>query len=418
MSVDNCAKGYRWQEAVDFVLQHAWIYADHANDFFAREHTRAALDDLFPVRYNIDDLIDMVHSLEHVSGESRTLEFLRRCADLSLVHAPVPDGIIQDVAGQRPLMKAKKSHEVDRLAPFIVALARDLDIRRLVDVGAGQGYLDFELLDLLDDPKYSVTAVEHDPVQLRGIVNRQPRPRNINVIPCSVNHETRLESFESLIHDNSYILYSLHACGSLSDDMIRLFSLSNRARALVNVGCCYNRISSPFSFPLSNLLKSTNLSLNDTLKMAACQAPRRWFWQREDTHAFHEKNYFRAVLQVLLNSLYGTGERIEIGRLRPRHCGTFASYARAAFAKIGRMEDLGAVDLARVEAEFRPLEDRLALFWTLKAALGQVVESLILFDRYQYMIEQLGDSASVKLVPLFDMQFSPRRLAVVCIRKK
>ena len=59
------------------------------------------------------------------------------------------------------------------------------------------------------------------------------------------------------------VLAGLHTCGDLSATMLRMFSLSSKIVGLVNVGCCYmkltcasNHSSTPIGYPVSRAVMS------------------------------------------------------------------------------------------------------------------------------------------------------------------
>jgi len=54
-----------------------------------------------------------------------------------------------------------------------------------------------------------------------------------------------------------------------------------------------------------------------------------------------------------------------------------------------------------------------ALFWALRAQLAEVVESIVLLDRWMYMHECGFTTAAV---PLFDPTISPRNIALIAAR--
>lgn len=51
-------------------------------------------------------------------------------------------------------------------------------------------------------------------------------------------------------------------------------------------------------------------------------------------------------------------------------------------------------------------------FWSLRAALGPLVETYILLDRFLFLQEQ-GNSLEALLFPLFDPTISPRNVVIV-----
>lgn len=58
------------------------------------------------------------------------------------------------------------------------------------------------------------------------------------------------------------------------------------------------------------------------------------------------------------------------------------------------------------------LQELVGPFWSLRAALGPVVETYILLDRLLFLQEQ-GNSVEALLVPIFDPILSPRNMAII-----
>ncbi|KAI9363958.1 methyltransferase domain-containing protein [Zopfochytrium polystomum] len=187
-------------------------------------------------------------------------------------------------------MSPKKQLEVQVLAGLVHSVAEEFGIDLVMDLGAGQGYLDSVLCY-----QYGkiVIGVDDDQVQTCGAKRRSnrlleqygmtktraamsltaPHPSGLNVPENGANascgrmfHINRrvshAESFASLLSEvvptmeasmetaNAYnsklkegwLLCGLHSCGDLSVAAIRHF-LESDARALVLVSCCYNKLS-------------------------------------------------------------------------------------------------------------------------------------------------------------------------------
>jgi len=83
-------------------------------------------------------------------------------------------------------------------------------------------------------------------------------------------------------------------------------------------------------------------------------------------------------------------------------------YLEKAGEKLGvRLEDAG-----------KPVPEGLAfqieVLYVLRCLMGPVVESLIILDRFLYLVEECGDAASVKAINLFDQNTgSGRNVALV-----
>jgi hypothetical protein len=152
--------------------------------------------------------------------------------------------------------------------------------------------------------------------------------KSLNELLTAIHHNGR-ESTETSKDRNHtkntisvpWLLCGLHTCGDLGSSSLRLFTEGD-ARALVNVGCCYNLLTEEESnsitiktnydksgFPLSHWLRSSMSSAKDgtliglTGRHLACQAPSRWLSQVDTVKTAFERNYYRALLQVSIQSL-------------------------------------------------------------------------------------------------------------------
>ncbi|KAG6336264.1 hypothetical protein ID866_2818 [Astraeus odoratus] len=301
----------------------------------------------------------------------RELQLSREPACISMPDRPQP-GATHPTRGRSPSsfgMSPKKEHEVARMSSFIrVHLGRDArgqNVRHVVDVGSGQGYLSRALqaqglhVLALDSSESQTTGANKwrmkdalrktheerrlNPQKDTGCGNSSAdAPRTpTNPEPddkASLTHRTvhiQPGSLEAAISDwlltefpdgspfsrrpIPILLVALHACGSLTIDILRTF-LSQRRKiedevlaspawephSLVVVGCCYNLIC-PSDFPLSKSLLT--LSPRPTLPIAALhlatQAPSHWFRTEravKDTRLAVRKVVYRALLQPVLQT--------------------------------------------------------------------------------------------------------------------
>jgi hypothetical protein len=379
----------------------------------------------------------------------------------------------------------KKLHEVLRMAPFVHSKIQEL-IRReaakglaadvvVVDIGAGQGYLTCELAATYG---YRCVAVERDGVQQHGAIRRSSlavgsgSSGSVAVVNMMIDESTKEVDFELCVLQALpeslpksaviFALVSLHACGSLSANMLRMFTQSPRSRLLINVGCCYNLID-PVDFPMSSAVRSmcakhrpsfagrTNsadlpsgapLTMTKNMFMAACQAPQKWLisgpdGEEEQLAQSLDANAMRCVLQLLLKSALDCDDLGRIGRVASLHRkrlrasmedqgSVFWAYAESTVRRVlSTMEQTAVVSEEEAERSARALsgvhlasgsqtQQRLALLWSSKAVLGSVLEGLILKDRELFIKEQCP--VACWLEPLFDPKVSPRFVAVVALK--
>lgn len=55
-------------------------------------------------------------------------------------------------------------------------------------------------------------------------------------------------------------------------------------------------------------------------------------------------------------------------------------------------------------------------FWSLRAVIGPVIESLILLDRAEFLKENISQLHRVDLLPLFQPEISPRNMVLVAVK--
>jgi len=307
----------------------------------------------------------------------------------------------------------KKRHEVDRLAHLIVSQLSDQPENLAVDFGAGQGYLS----QALADAGWDVVALERDDGQCHGSLVRQAasghapyRLRQLNI-----DASTTVNDLADVVSDVKHACFcSLHACGSLSINMIRLFINDNKASLLANVGCCYNLMREADCPPLSHRLESYAETLGwmkeRMARMLACQAPWRWASRPMQSLQSFRSNHYRALFQAHVLPKLGLLD-VELGHMPTSSLTCFASYVTAACAKIG-VNIPADLDWSQIE-ETHDIK-RTAVIWTLRALLGPVVESILLLDRYYWVKEALGEQC--QLIPLFDPVQSPRNFVLLAMK--
>lgn len=62
------------------------------------------------------------------------------------------------------------------------------------------------------------------------------------------------------------------------------------------------------------------------------------------------------------------------------------------------------------------MQELVGPYWTLRAALGPVLETLLLLDRLLFLQEQNNVLSQVVMVPLFDPVLSPRNVALIATK--
>ncbi|KAJ3331546.1 hypothetical protein HDU76_002862 [Blyttiomyces sp. JEL0837] len=217
-----------------------------------------------------------------------------------------------------------------------------------------------------------------------------------------------------------------------------------------------------FGYPLSTYLRTittptspnplSRIPLGFTARTLACQATIRWSTQQNSRENF-TRHHYRALLQYVLykqNLLEKARQATQspspeqdviIGRLRPNvFTNGFKHYAKIALGRLNidcNVEGITDEILEGYERDFAHREKEIAIVWTLRSMLGSAIESLLLVDRFLYLVEQGGGNGGddvhvgpgeggfgqseigkganleVQLFPLFDPIDSPRNMVLV-----
>ncbi|CAL1386189.1 unnamed protein product [Linum trigynum] len=270
----------------------------------------------------------------------------------------------------------------------------------------------------------------------------------------------------------SLVLAGLHACGDLSVTMLKTFSECKDAKAIISIGCCYNLLSeecfnsagSQTGFPVSNGVRATSISLGKSSRDLACQSAERWSCldkdaglQNFDLHAFRavfqkvlfkyypgiitsrpsvgrqgkalrrkqqrgvpyslenaEDDDYNSALNINANSNGAACDLVNEGLAAPDKCTLFEKFSVSGLSRLG-LEPLQEIDFHEIWSESQPYAELIGPYWSLRAAMGPVLETLLLLDRVLFLQEQDG-LLDVAMFPIFDPALSPRNLAIIARR--
>lgn len=244
----------------------------------------------------------------------------------------------------------------------------------------------------------------------------------------------------------SLVLAGLHACGDLSVTMLRAFAEWKEVKAVVNVGCCYNLLSengcensgSNCGFPVSKGGQFMGISLGKNARDLACQSAERWQNLEKDAGIQNfDLHGFRAVFQMVLDRFYpqvlitspSIGRQGKVlrrqqkrnslnssgstengsGSLVDKHI-LFQQFSHLGLSHLG-VEPLEDKDLHGLWTEYQPLVGLIGPYWSLRAALGPLLETLLMLDRLLFLQEQ--ESVEVFMLPIFNPVLSPRNMAII-----
>jgi hypothetical protein len=385
----------------------------------------------------------------------------RTCSNLPLLSHP-PRSLDAPPIADRPtpklptkLMSPKKHHEISRFLDYLSYLDLGIGsvVRHAIDLGAGRGYLSRALagrilgLDVLAvDYKDELTQ------DARGLLSRTTMPMGedeerrgtLEHVTAFLDRDSVLALLENWNGDRDKLLVALHACGDLTVEVLRavvadtLQSPPGRRNALVCVGCCYNRMDtsksraccgglrSPFKshtalssgFPLSETVSALRPSPNLTHEhlQLATQSPKHWPAPSEDDGAMRKLALRGRLEAELRTSGIERAADQRVGRIRSKkQSETWQSFRSAALARLRDFQNVRELQVD--EDEWEVMAWKVAVFWTLRSLLGPVIESLIVLDRYLFLVEQLdGTGRSVEWVNLFEQASGSLRNVALVVR--
>ncbi|KAJ3523896.1 hypothetical protein NMY22_g11237 [Coprinellus aureogranulatus] len=289
-------------------------------------------------------------------------KFIDSVRELELPRRPIDmQGMLLDLPSKKG-MSPKKYHEVHRMASYVKALvgsmqdkcpgiAGSLDQLYIVDVGAGQGYLTRALGNFFPSAKLLALDADHSQTEGAERFVKPSKPGRIDPqtseLESRISHRTILITPETLLQvvDDwvdgqsedrdgtpvSVIFVALHACGSLTPDLLRSFlsrvSDSDSVQriwkplSVVAVGCCYN-LMFPGDYPLSRTLQAfppASQSLPTAAYHLAAQIPMTWVekdlksgdWKLQSAVQMAiRKIVWRALLQFALATAHEAPPRV------------------------------------------------------------------------------------------------------------
>ncbi|KAK2638594.1 hypothetical protein Ddye_026389 [Dipteronia dyeriana] len=93
----------------------------------------------------------------------------------------------------------------------------------------------------------------------------------------------------------------------------------------------------------------------------------------------------------------------------------FGKFCHSGLCRLG-LKALDNLNFYGIWDEVEPFADLIGPYWSLRAALGPLLETFILLDRLLFLQEQ-GSSMEAVMLPIFDPVLSPRNVAIIAKRK-
>lgn len=408
----------------DALIEDAWgkLPAEWTNHWDSLPDSRIAQRDM------IDSIDEDERTRQHDSYESALnrpgslVSWLEKLKSVSLPRSQRKGPILTLPEVLTDRMETKKVNEVSVAAPYIHSICQARGITHVVDMGSGQGYLSNTLGYLF--PSLRVLAIDGSESQIAG---SKAFATSLGIPEHRLQHLVRyIDGSMALASDidawasgQKCLLVGLHACGNLSEHMLRYFATCSCITHLTAVGCCYNHIvmrseSYPGGFPISERLRKRNVTLTPTALMAGCQAPNNW--ARTDLtkpkSMYSRKQFYRSLLEKIFHDkgIHINGQ--PNWGIRKGDLASFESFTRRAMESLGvEQGTISNTDIAEYETCYASHEGRISILWTLSVLCCKAIESVIALDRYWFLVEH--GARNVDIVPIFEYKISPRNLMTV-----
>ncbi|KAG8193061.1 hypothetical protein JTE90_028173 [Oedothorax gibbosus] len=318
-------------------------------------------------------------------------------------------------------VKPKKQHEIFRMAQLSDIVFKHFGLKFAIDMGSGQGHLS-RLLALCYNVKMAtieanqghvsgafqfdqqaLTALEHskkkaDTSQNSVISNSTSLPHHVEGSITVASSDSYLEkvlkdTWNETFDENkeSFALMGLHACGNLTETILKTFVKQKHCEVLLSIGCCYMKLESNSDgdgYPLSCFVKSLpHHALSYEAKELACHAIEMYI-QRIHVNAPALKIHcYRATLEKCI--IHHDPSLKHLGLRGVKHAETmeFHEYAERALSR-------ATISIPKeylLSEEVKSCVERwkeVLVFYSLRLIVAPVVESLILVDRLIYLYEQ------------------------------
>lgn len=408
----------------DAFIQDAWgkLPAEWTNYWDSLPDSRIAQRDM------IDSIDEAEHTRQpdsHDSAPSRPgslSSWLEKLKSVSLPRSQRKGPVLTFPQVLIDRMETKKLNEVSVAAPYIHSICQASGITHVIDMGSGQGYLSNTLAYLF--PSLRVLAIDGSEAQIAG---SKAFATSLGITEDRIQHLVRYidgsmtlaSEIDAWAGGQKCLLVGLHACGNLSEHMLRYFAACHSITHLAAVGCCYNHIvmrsdSCPDGFPISERLRKRNVTLTPTALMAGCQAPNNW--ARTDLtqpkSIYSKKQFYRSLLEKMFHDKGIQIKDKPNWGIRKSDLANFESFTRRAMGCLGVDQNtISKMDIAEYETQYASHEGRISILWTLSLLCCKAIESVIALDRYWFLVEH--EARNVDVVPIFEYKISPRNLMMV-----
>ncbi|WP_218109833.1 methyltransferase [Oligoflexus tunisiensis] len=354
--------------------------------------------------HQLDDVLagamEIPEGLDMPPGLRRFWEAVR-----PLVQFPRSPSAIPLSETQTLRMTAKKQHEIAAILPFLVERNEALGVKRAVDLGGGVGHLARTLATELRLPLVSIDRN----ADLQNMGRALLQKLRMTDVPLEfVNGEMQSARQDALdpYFEGDCLSVGLHTCGPLAWAHLKK---SQRSRAVLNFGCCYDRMDVTRDCQQSAWARQHPLPWTSFALFLATRGRRR---SLEELAMQERVNTWRLALHLFLQEEGLAAGFLAVGDApRAIYAQSFADYAADRFrflqldfaARAGKADGyIMRSDVARSMREFFVIN-------VVRNVFARPLEVLLLLDRALWMEEQ---GHRVELRQFFDHSVSPRNLGL------
>jgi hypothetical protein len=264
-------------------------------------------------------------------------------------------------------MTQKKKYEVQLLGNFIINEAKNKNINTIIDIGCGKGYLtnyismnsNLRTIGIEGDENFTNKMMLRIN-KIEQIINKENTILNkAEGYTSFLTYKTTPEEFKTICKINNnedIILTGLHPCGDLTPTLMRLFKNINQIKALIFIGCCYNKLSEnpnyfylsknnddnqilsqsfEYGFPISNYLLTKNKIKFHLSNTYISSNPHPNTKTREEWFYSFKMCSYRLALEFFIHkNLPNFLEVHYIGQIRENHSKSFGLYLNKALNNI------------------------------------------------------------------------------------
>jgi hypothetical protein len=208
------------------------------------------------------------------------------------------------------------------------------------------------------------------------------------------------------ISESDAVSGEFNAQGDSLADGVGVDTHSKKTDAGGSSNCPTSSPATVWGYPMSECLSKLRTQLSYEAREVACHSLEAYRERLEDSSHHVKVHCHRAVVETLLRKHGLRRCQVRIGRRISKL--PFNDYAAAVLEGLGlpvsELETC-SVQLSGLLVQWREV----AVFFMLRLALAQSVETALLLDRVLFLVE---NGLEAQLLPLFDPLLSPRNLVI------